>query len=645
MNPAAVLDLSGSPHATVQPVPLGRIEVADGFWAERMQVMRTHGLDRQFEQCQVTGRLRNFERAAGRLEGEFEGRYYNDSDVYKWLEAASYALARTPSAQLKARVDSVIEAIAAAQRPDGYVNTYFSGPRTSWRYRNLTDEHELYCMGHLIQAGVAHRRSTGSDRLFEVVVRAADHICETFGPQGRPEPDGHPEIELALVELARETGNPAYLRQAVFFLDQRGADPPNLSGLLVLQDHAPVREQRDADGHSVRLTYLAAAMADAAMETGEAELLEASIRLWESAYERRAYVTGGLGSRYQGEAFGADYELPNDRAYAETCASVGGIFWNARLLAATGDARYADWLETALYNGALVGVSPDGSAYFYANPLAADPQPTPDDQGGVPGCGAQQTVGGHQRQPWYDTACCPPNIARLLLSLPGYAYGVSAGALWVHQYLPGRVETPLPDGGSITLRVATRYPWNGNVDLVVEDAPDRPTELRLRIPSWADGASLEVEEAREAVEPGSYVGIRRVWSAGTTVRLRLPMDVRLVASHPRVQANTGRTAIARGPLIYCIEAADHPESNVDALVLGPDSNLCARDEPDLLGGLTTIRGSAGVAVRNQSDELYARFDGGKPKLTSSTPLIAIPYFAWANRAPGAMRVWIPYVDH
>lgn len=644
MNSAAVIELSNSPHAAVRPVAPGRVEVAEGFWTDRMQAMRTQGLERQFAQCELTGRLRNFERAAGRLEGEFEGRYYDDSDVYKWLEAASYALARTPSAALSAHVDGVIEAIDAAQRPDGYINTYFSGPRTSWRYRNLTDEHELYCMGHLIQAGVAHRRSTGSDRLFEVVVRAADHICETFGPDSRPEPDGHPGIEMALVELARETGNPAYLRQAVFFLDQRGADPPNLSGLHYHQDHAPVREQRDADGHSVRLTYLAAAMADAAMESGEGELLEASIRMWESAYERRAYVTGGLGSRYQGEAFGADYELPNDRAYAETCASVGGIFWNARLLAATGDARYGDRLETALYNGALVGVSPDGGAYFYANPLAADPQPTPDDQGGVHSSGAQQTVGGHQRQPWYDTACCPPNIARLLLSLPGYAYGVSPGALWVHQYLPGRVEAPLPDGGSMTLRVATRYPWDGDVDVVVEDAPGVPLELRLRIPSWANGAILEVDGSREAVQPGSYTSIQRVWSVGTTMRLRLPMDVRLMASHPRVQANTGRAAIARGPLIYCIEAADHPESNIDALVLGPDSDLRAQDEPDLLGGLTTISGSAGIAVQDRSDELYTRFDGGKPRLTGSTPLTAIPYFAWANRTLGAMRVWIPYVD-
>lgn len=644
MNSAAVVDLSKSPHAVVRPVSTGRVEVGEGFWAERMRAMCGHGLARQFEQCEATGRLRNFERAAGRLKGEFEGRYYNDSDVYKWLEAASYALARAPSADLEARVNGVIEAIRAAQRPDGYINSYFSGPRTSWRYRNLTDEHELYCMGHLIQAGVAHRRSTGSERLFEVVVRAADHICLTFGPEGRPEPDGHPGIELALVELARETGDSAYLRQAVFFLDQRGADPPNLSGLHYHQDHAPLREQCNADGHSVRLTYLAAAMADAAMDTGEAELLEASIRLWESAYERRAYVTGGLGSRYQGEAFGADYELPNDRAYAETCAAVGGIFWNARLLAATGDARYADWSETALYNGALVGVSPDGAAYFYANPLATDPQPTPDDQQGLHSSGAQQTVGGHQRQPWYDTACCPPNIARLLLSLPGYAYGVADDALWVHQYLPGQVEAALPDGGSVTLQVATRYPWDGDVDLVVEEAPDRPVELRLRIPSWAEGASLEVDGTRKAAEAGAYAVIRRTWSAGTPVRLRLPMDIRLVGSHPRVQANTGRVAIARGPLIYCIEAADHPESNVDALVVGPDSALHADEEPDLLGGLTTIRGSAGVAVQNQSDELYARFDGRGPELAGSTPLTAIPYFAWANRAPGAMRVWIPYVD-
>ena len=645
MNAAAVLDLSDSPHAAVRPVPPGRVEVAEGFWAERMRAMATHGLFRQFEQCEVTGRLRNFERAAGRLEGEFEGRYYNDSDVYKWLEAASYALAREPSAELRARVDGVIEAIAAAQRPDGYINTYFSGPRTSWRYRNLTDEHELYCMGHLIQAGVAHRRSTGSDDLFEVVVRAADHICATFSSEGRLEPDGHPGIELALVELARETGNPAYLRQAIFFLDQRGANPPNLSGLHYQQDHAPVRQQCDADGHAVRLTYLAAAMAEAAMDTGEVDLLEASIRLWESAYERRAYVTGGLGSRYQGEAFGADYELPNDRAYAETCAAVGGVFWNARLLAATGAARYADWLETSLYNGALVGVSPDGAAYFYANPLAADPQPTPDDQRGLHSSAAQQTVGGHQRQPWYDTACCPPNIARLLLSLPGYVYGVSPDALWVHQYLPGRVETPLPDGSSVSLRVATRYPWDGDVDLVVEDAPARPVKLRLRIPGWAGGASLEVDGAPQSVEAGSYAAITRTWAPGTSVRLRLPMAVRLVASHPRVQTNTGRVAIARGPLVYCLEAVDHPKANLDSLALSASSDMRALFDPDLLGGMSVIGGQAEVVSSGHDDELYSTFQGGGRNVERSTSLTAIPYFAWANRTPGAMRVWIPYVEH
>ena len=577
MKAAAVLDLSDSPHAAVRPVPPGRVEVADGFWAERMRAMRAHGLDRQLAQCEATGRLRNFERAAGRMDGEFEGRYYNDSDVYKWLEAASYALAREPSAELEAQVDGVIARIAAAQRPDGYINTYFSGPRTSWRYRNLTDEHELYCMGHLIQAGVAHRRSTGSDDLFEVVVRAADHICATFSSEGRLEPDGHPGIELALVELARETGNPTYLRQAVFFLDQRGANPPNLSGLHYQQDHAPVRQQCDADGHAVRLTYLAAAMADAAMDTGEVDLLEASIRLWESAYERRAYVTGGLGSRYQGEAFGADYELPNDRAYAETCAAAGGIFWNARLLAATGAARYADWLETSLYNGALVGVSPDGAAYFYANPLAADPQP----DAGRPAGAAQQrcaTDRGRPQAPAVVRHGLLPAQHRAAAAEPAglCLRGVARRGFGLHQYLPGRVETPLPDGSSISLRVATRYPWDGDVDLVVEHAPARPVKLRLRIPAWATGTTLEVDGAAQDVEAGAYAAIRRTWAPGTSIRLRLPMEVRLVASHPRVQTNTGRVAIARGPLVYCLEAVDHPKANLDSLALSASCDLRAQ---------------------------------------------------------------------
>ncbi len=650
MPSAAALDLTNTPHAAVRPVPPAHVRLAPGsFWDQRLRAVQVNGLPSQLRHCQTTGRIRNFERAAGQLQGEFEGYYFNDSDVYKWLEAASYALARAPSAELRQAVERVVQAVRAAQDADGYVNTYFSGPRADQRYRNLRDEHELYCMGHLVQAGIAHRRSLGSDELFDVAVRAADHVCAVFGPQGRPEPDGHPEIEMALVELARETGQRRYLDMALFFVDQRGADPPRLGGLGYHQDHRPVRQQTEATGHAVRQAYLAAGMTDAAMETGDAELLAASQSLWDSAYRRRAYVTGGLGSRYEGESFGADYELPNRRAYAETCAAVAGVLWNARLLAATGHARYADWLETTLYNGALAGVSLDGAAYFYANPLAADPRPAPGDQRGLHSSGAQQAVGAHARQPWYACACCPPNIARLLLSMTGYAYGTSSGGVWVHQFLPGEVEACLPDGQALRLQVETDYPWDGTVRLTIQDAPAQPLTLHLRVPAWAAGASYRIEREGNAGRPvaaaaGAYVRPRRVWRPGTVVHVTLPMPARLIGSHPRVQANTGRAALARGPLIYCLESLDHPGVDVDRLALLPTERLRPVPAPDLPGGLTALTGTAAVLEqRRASNDLYAPLDARPPRAAGDAPLTAIPYFAWANRGASAMRVWLPYL--
>ena len=639
-TPGAVLDTSRSPHALLRPLPLGAMRVEGGFWAPRLERLRSVTLPQQHRQLEQSGRVDNFRRASGRRKVPFRGTYYDDSDVYKWMEAASYALATAPDRELRALLDGVIDEVAAAQRPDGYLSTYHTFEREGERYSDLENKHELYCAGHLIQAGVAHHRATGERSLLDVAVRAADHVCETFGPRGRAGAGGHEEIELALVELYRQTGDRTYLDRAGFFLDQRGAIPPLIGGRPYHQDHLPVREQREAMGHAVRLTYLACAMTDVAMETGDEGLSAASHALWESAFGRKAYITGALGSRYEGEAFGEDYELPNASSYAETCASIGGVMWNWRLLAMTGEARFAGWFETALYNGVLSGISLEGDAYFYANPLAD--RPPPSGEFAEPSIEQQRGSGQHRRQPWFACACCPPNIARLLASLPGYAYGMSDdGALWVHLYLDGWVRAPLPDGSEIAFGVETDYPWEGAVKLTINDAPDRPVALRLRVPGWARGASLSVnaQPVAGAVAAGEYATVERVWRAGDVVELELPMDVRRELSHPRVAANAGRVALARGPLVYCLEGRDH-DADLDEIAIPEDCGLRSEHQLDLLGGVTVVRGDAVLLPPpGPAGELYATVDARRHSEAQRVSFTAVPYYAWANCGPSPMQVW------
>ncbi|MCL4542031.1 MAG: glycoside hydrolase family 127 protein, partial [Chloroflexi bacterium] len=386
-----IIDLLHSPCVKLQPLSITNIQLSDSLLAPRLEKNRTVTLPTQYHLLEATGRLRNFQWAAGAEESGFEGLVFNDSDVYKWVEAASFSLATHPDPSLEALVDHVITLIARAQQPDGYLNTYFTHDRQHLRWTNLTQQHEHYCAGHLIQAAIAHHRATGKSTLLAVAQRLADLICQTFGPHGRTGVDGHEEIEMALIELYRETHQQRYLDTALFFLDERGQEPPRLGHREYLQDHLPVREQSEAAGHAVRLTYLACGMADAAAETSDATLLEAADRLWHSAFSEKAYLTGGLGARYEGEAFGAPYELPQERAYAETCAAIGAMMWSWRMLQQRPEARFADILERLLYNGFLSGISLSGDAYFYVNPLA--------------------DRGTHRRQPWFSCACCPPNIA------------------------------------------------------------------------------------------------------------------------------------------------------------------------------------------------------------------------------------------
>ncbi len=622
---AVVVDTSRSPHARLRPVPLTAVTLADGFWAPRRRVNREITLPSQYRLLEETGRIDNFRRAAGKVDVPFQGRYYNDSDVYKWLEAVAWTLATGADPALAEMAGTVSAEIAGAQRPDGYLNTYFVRERAAERWTNLRDMHELYCAGHLIQAAIAHHRATGDDRLLRVACRLADHICDHFGPleeRERAGTSGHPEIEMALVELARETGEPRYREQALFFLDARGQGL--IGGRAYHQDHEPFRELERMAGHAVRAVYLNAGATDLYAETGEADLRHVLDRLWRNMTARQMYVSGSIGSRYEGEAFGRDYELPNERAYAETCAAIGNVMWSWRLLALAGDARYADVLETALYNGVLPGLSLDGESYFYQNPLADD--------------------GTHRRQPWFGCACCPPNITRLLASLPGYFYSCSDAGLWVHLYAQGAAHIPLPDGRTVGLTQHTRYPWDGEV--VIEIEGKGTFSLWLRIPGWCEeGATLEIngQPFTGLLTPGSYAEVRRAWRPGDVVRLNLPMPVRRVACHPYVTENAGRVALTRGPLLYCVEQADNSGLDPRDIVLPADANFTAEFRPDLLGGVVVLRGQAKVVPPDNAwtHHLYrtalpcSEREQGQP-----VEATAIPYYAWANREPGPMQVWL-----
>jgi DUF1680 family protein len=634
-----VVDTSRSPHTRLRPLPLAAVRLEDEFWAPRLRINREVTLPGQYEQCEQTGRIDNFRRAAGKKDVPFQGIYFNDSDVYKWVEAVSYALATDPDPQLERMLNTVVTEIADAQDADGYLNTYFTFERKSERWTNLRDLHELYCAGHLFQAAVAHHRATGQTTLLEVATRFADHITATFGPEARAGACGHEEIELALVELYRETGHERYLRQAQFFLDQRGRKPPVVGGSPYHQDHMPFRELDQVVGHAVRMVYLTCGAADLFAETGEPALLEALERLWHNMVERHTYVTGGIGARYEGEAFGDDYEMPNERAYAETCAAIGSVMWNWRMLAISGQVRFADALETTLYNGVLSGLSLDGQTYFYQNPLA--------------------DRGRHRRQPWFGCACCPPNIARLLASLPGYFYSASEEGIWVHLYASGSATALLGtasggrrDGmgsgrpGRLTLRQRTRYPWDGEVEIVVETEASSPFSLFLRIPSWCEAAQVHINgEAAEAeARPGSFLELHRQWRTGDTVRLSLPMPVRRVECHPYVANNSGRVALTRGPLVYCLEGTDHPGTDLREIVLPAEAELNAAFQSDLLGGVVQLWGSAIIEPATAWEGRLYRAAAGKGKGAAlrkpgTLPLQAVPYYAWANREPGPMQVW------
>jgi DUF1680 family protein len=626
---------------SMSPVPFTRVVIDDVFWAPRRKTNCEVSVPHQYAMNKQTGRI-----DAWRLQWkpgmEPVPHIFWDSDVAKWIESAAYCLAEKRDPDMEGKIDEVVELMAKAQLPDGYLNSHFIQVEPEMRWKNLGHWHELYCAGHLMEAAVAYWQATGKRRMLDVIVRYADHIESYFGPGKHPGTSGHPEVELALVKLYKATGERRYLDLALFFLDQRGQKPSvfqremehltpeqaaNHRAFFVRpdgsfnteysQDHLPVREQTEAVGHAVRAMYLYSGMADVGAETGDRSLVDADLRIWENLTSKRMYLTGGIGPSGNNEGFTADYDLPNETAYCETCASVGFVFWNHRLLQIEADGRYADAMERALYNGALAGIALDGKRFFYENPL--------------------ESQGTHHRQGWFGCACCPGNISRLIASLGGYAYSESPDGVWVHLYAQGRATVHV-GGRSVMLRQETRYPWDGRVVVGVE--PDAPARfaLHLRVPGWARRATLSIGGGALVVATPSkgYARIERVWKKGDRVTLVLPMPTERVHANPAVRQDVGQVALQRGPLVYCLEGVDNPFP-LHRVAVPRSAVLQSRFDPQLLGGITVVEGPASVLDYADWKDLLYR---ARPARRTPARIRAVPYYAWDHRAPGQMRVWL-----
>lgn len=634
-----------------------RLALADvaferGWLADRVRLARERVIPGQWEAlndripgAERSGCVRNLRIAAGEEAGEFHGLCWQDSDLAKWIEAASYRQAHAPDGRVGADLDAIIATVARAQQPDGYLNTFFQLAAPGQRWRNLRDEHELYVAGHLIEAGVAHHEATGGRALLAVAIRLADLLDRTFGPgpgQSRGY-CGHPEVELALIRLARVTGEARYLDLAEHFVRERGRAPNFFAaeaerrgelrlpwhmhhdGLATLQAAGPVTELREPVGHAVRMMYLLAAVIDLAVERPDGGWGDPARQLWEAITRRHLYVTGGVGSEPYGEKFSEPHDLPPDRAYAETCAAIGVILCARRMLDLELDGRHADVMERALYNNVLAGLGLDGRGYFYVNPLEVIPAVTKRRFE----CHLVKT----QRVPWFGCACCPPNVARLLASLGWYLASRTEDGLALHLFAGTRLRFRV---GQVAVHVAveTDYPWQGQVVIRVEPAAPVEFVLRVRQPGWCREARWEFngEPVAVPVEKG-YAAWRREWRPGDVVALHLAMPVERIRADPRVAAVAGRVALQRGPVVYCVEEADLGPG-LAALRLPAEEELHAREEPGLLGGCVALEGRARRAL--PGDELYAAVAASE----QTVPFRAVPYALWANRGEGEMRVWL-----
>ncbi len=628
---AAAADLQDYP---IKPVPFTAVRVEDGFWSPRMETNRLTTVWYDFKKCEETGRIDNFAKAGKLLPGDFRGTPFDDSDVYKVIEGASYTLALHPDPKLDKYLDDLIAKIAAAQEADGYLYTArtinprgqvdFFGPT---RWSKLAGSHELYNLGHLYEAAVAHYQATGKRGLLQVALKSADLICKTFGPGPGQlhEPPGHEEIEIGLVKLFRITGRRQYLDQAKYFCDLRGrAGTHKLRGPYQ-QDDKPIVQQNEAVGHSVRAGYFYSGVADVAALTGDTNFVGAIDRIWENVIGKKMHLTGGIGASPAGEAFGPAYDLPNATAYLETCAAIANALWNERMFLLHGDARYLDVVERVIYNGFLSGVGLPGDRFFYPNPLESDGKD-------------KFNMGACERAPWFGCSCCPVNDVRFIPEIASFIYATRDRDLFVNLFIGGSAKIEV-GGLPVEIQQVSQYPWDGNIKLTVAPPDKRGAKftLNLRIPGWVrnqpvpsdlyrynDGLQPEPKlaingKSQKLQVSHGFAQITRTWKPGDTVSLELPMPVRQVVAHPAVKADLGRFAIERGPLVYCAEGADNGGKVLDKILAGKVATQ-TQQRPELFGGIVTV------------------------KLTPADPadsLVCIPYYAWCNRGPNEMRVWFP----
>ncbi|MGQ8338589.1 glycoside hydrolase family 127 protein [Sunxiuqinia sp. A32] len=591
-----------------QSVPFTSVKITDDFWGSRLKTHSKVTLSTCIAQMQdSTKRISNFMRAAGLEKGQHEGIFFDDSDVYKAMEGVAYSLINNPNPELEALLETWIGYIAKAQEEDGYLNTYYSLSHPDEKWTDM-EKHEMYCGGHMIEAAIAHNRATGRDSFLKVAEKFVHHLMDTFGPEKRHWVTGHEEIELALVKLYHLTENKEYLNFSDWLLQERGHghgrgtiwDSDRFHGASYCQDDVPVSEITDIKGHAVRAMYLFTGMADVATETKNEGYIDAMKRVWEDVVLRNMYITGGIGSSKSNEGFTEDYDLPNKEAYAETCASIGMVYWNNRMNLLTGESFYADIMERAMYNGVLSGVSLSGDLFFYVNPLESD--------------------GDHHRQRWFGCACCPSNISRFLPSVGNYVYTASEDKVFANLYIQSESEIEF-GGKKVILEQSTNYPWEGKVDFRVSPAEESEFELNLRIPGWC--TSYQVLVNGQPIEQPNvvkgYLSLKQVWKKGDTVSLNMDMPVEIVEADPRVKANVGARAIQRGPLVYCIEEMDNAKLSWGDINLDASNKFEVRNASGVLSGMKKIQTNTGQGV-----------------------LTLIPYNAWDNREAGKMKVWLPF---
>ncbi|MHA1793545.1 MAG: glycoside hydrolase family 127 protein [Promethearchaeota archaeon] len=627
------------------PILLQDVSVTGGFWKKRQDMIRRVTLPATLDKLVKTGRIDAFKLNYQGDHGKVPPHVFWDSDVAKWVESASKAIMLHPDSELEKQLTKLVNLIISAQQPDGYLNTHFTVVEKEKRWTNLRDKHELYCAGHLIEAAIAYFQATGNKNFLDAMCKYADYIEKTFGVEtgkmrGYP---GHQEIEIALVKLFKITGNKKYLNLASYFIDERGnlpyyfeveAERRGEKPKVLLdaikereyrQSHLPVRDQEDAVGHAVRALYMYTAMAKLARENRDDDLFKACKKLWFDVFRRKVYITGGIGSRRNGEAFGDAYELPNEEAYAETCAAIASVFWNQAMLQLEPSSKYADAIERALYNGILSGISLDGKSFFYENPLAVfSPRK-------------------HSRAPWFPCSCCPNNLTRLILSIGEYIYATDdSGVFYIHQFIDSSTRIK-NKGNDVKIYQKTKFPWEGQVNITLTSRKPIDLALKLRIPEWADEYSIIINDARVEGEfqiNDGYVTLILEGKEKNDIVVEFKMQPIRIYSHPKVKSNIGRVAIQRGPLIYCIEEVDNGEG-LDMVFVPKDAKLEARFEKSLINGITVVE-VEGFKVEDKywKEKLYS------PSRGKANPmhLLLVPYFSWANRTPGEMLVWIKEQD-